>query len=74
MRCSYVDDRGLQCPNKTKVKNARCWKDWGLCGFHAALLYPEHYPKGKGHKTGGRFGNKTNTVISMITTKINGKR
>jgi len=45
-----------QCPTTTKIKTARCWKRWGICGFHAAKKYPELYVKAKGSSTGGRNG------------------
>lgn len=45
-----------QCPTTTKIKTARCWKRWGICGMHAALKYPDLYVKAKGAATGGRNG------------------
>jgi hypothetical protein len=45
-----------QCPTTTKIKTARCWKRWGICGQHAAKRYPELYVKAKGSSTGGRMG------------------
>lgn len=49
-----------QCPTTTKIKSARCWKRWGICGFHAAAKYPELYVKAKGSATGGRNGKSDN--------------
>ena len=69
MRCSKVLDDGTQCPNTTKIKSARCWSEWGLCGKHASEDYPELYPKTRGAKTGGRFG-KTNDTNSLTTIPI----
>lgn len=45
-----------QCPTTTKIKTARCWKRWRICGFHAARKYPALYVKAKGSSTGGRHG------------------
>ena len=63
-------DNGTQCPNTTKVTSFKCWKKWGLCGKHAAEQYPEHYPKAKGHKTGGRIGIKPNTNLLTIEIPV----
>ena len=45
-----------QCPVTTRQKSARCWKELGMCGRHAAETNPLFYPKAKGHRTGGRHG------------------
>ena len=55
-----------QCQITTRQKTAKCWKDHGLCGEHAALLFPEKYPKAKGHPTGGRHG--LNHQINLLQT------
>lgn len=52
----------LQCPTTTKSTSAQCWRDYGLCGYHAAKKHPELYPKAKGHKTGGRHGKNNNAI------------
>ncbi len=70
MRCCFTLDNGTQCPNTTKVTSFKCWKKWGLCGKHAAEQYPEHYPKAKGHKTGGRIGIKPNTNLLTIEIPV----
>jgi len=58
-RVTYVMQ---QCPTTTKSTSAQCWKVFGLCGYHAALLHPKLYPKAKGHKTGGRHGKERYTI------------
>jgi len=67
VRCSKILDDGTQCPNHTKMKSARCWTEWGLCGMHAAQDYPEFYPNAKGHKTGGRHGLINNNIPMLLT-------
>jgi len=40
-----------------------CWKEWNLCGQHAAIAHPDKYPKGSApRKGGGRYGNRVNTL------------
>lgn len=54
-----------QCQITTRQKTANCWRDHGMCGEHAAFIYPHLYPKAKGHPTGGRHGlNKTPLSIA----------
>lgn len=67
MRCYWIIDDGSQCPNTTKIKSARCWKEWGLCGKHASTMFPELYPKKRGHATGGRFGNRNTMSINIFS-------
>lgn len=52
-----------QCPTTTKIKSARCWKRWGICGKHAAEKYPGLYVKSKGSFTGGRNGKTSNPQL-----------
>jgi len=54
-----------QCPVTTRQKSARCWRELGMCGRHAAEKNPLFYPKAKGHLTGGRHG------LNKITTPLN---
>ena len=55
-----------QCQVTTRQKAANCWREHGLCGEHAALMFPEKYPKAKGHPTGGRHGlEKNNSFLKM---------
>ena len=55
-----------QCPTTTKIKTARCWKRWGICGQHAAARYPELYVKAKGSATGGRHGKEPELENPLI--------
>lgn len=57
-----------QCPTTTKIKTARCWKRWGICGFHAAQRFPELYVKAKGSATGGRNGKSDD--LQMIENPL----
>ena len=60
-----------QCQVTTRQKLAKCWKDHQMCGEHAALMFPEQYPKTKGHATGGRHGlSKNNSSISLLETPL----
>jgi len=45
-----------QCQVTTRQKHNKCWSIHGMCGTHAALMFPHLYPKAKGHPTGGRHG------------------
>ena len=58
-----------QCPTTTKIKTARCWRRWGICGFHASKRYPTLYVKSKGISTGGRNGKIKNPLIIPILFK-----
>lgn len=40
MRCKGPDCKKCR---KNKLKNAKCWKDWGLCGQCAVKLHPDEY-------------------------------
>ncbi len=55
-----------QCPTTTKIKTARCWKRWGICGHHAAARHPELYVKAKGASTGGRHGKSQEITHPLI--------
>jgi len=60
-----------QCPTTTKITSAKCWKLWSLCGLHAAIAHPEHYPKGSApRKGGGRYGNRINSLAFNETVPI----
>lgn len=63
-----------QCQTTTKIKSAKCWQlSPPMCGYHAAMIHPEMYPKAKGHQTGGRHGKGNNTIplndIPIITAR-----
>lgn len=68
------------CPTTTKITSAKCWKKWKLCGRHAAILHPNHYPKGSApRKGGGRYGNDRhllpfNQVVPIRIRKKSNKR
>lgn len=48
----------VKCSTTTKITSAKCWRNWRLCGRHAAIAHPNHYPKGSApRKGGGRYGN-----------------
>ena len=59
-----------QCPTTTKIKTARCWKRWGICGKHAAERYPELYIKAKGSATGGRNGKDPQLENPLIVPAL----
>jgi len=58
-----------QCPTTTKIKSARCWKRWNICGYHAAQRFPELYPKSNGSSTGGRLGKSKQQESNNKQTK-----
>jgi len=56
-----------QCQVTTRQKHNKCWSLHGMCGNHAALMFPHLYPKAKGHPTGGRHGLENKSFNKNIS-------
>lgn len=55
------------CKTTTKIKSARCWREWRMCGYHAAINHHNCYSKGIVSRSGGsgRYGKDDTETLPM---------